>query len=59
MSKEQIEARKAALEAQRDQMLASLNATIGAINECDYWLAQLAAETLKVSAPLEMGKIED
>jgi hypothetical protein len=52
MTREQIEARKAELIAARDEALAGFNAIVGAINDCDYWLAQLAAEEAK-PAPIK------
>ena len=45
MTKEQIEARKAELMATRDQLIGQLNATEGALQDCDYWIAQLNAQT--------------
>jgi hypothetical protein len=41
MDKEQIESRKKVLEASRDQLIANLNIINGAIQDCDFWLAQL------------------
>jgi hypothetical protein len=41
MTKEQLEKRKADLIASLEQQKANLHATDGAIQECDYWLAQL------------------
>lgn len=40
MDKEKINARLAELEKARQQTLANLNAIIGAIQECNYWLAE-------------------
>jgi hypothetical protein len=51
MTKEQIEQRKAELLATREQLQANLNAVAGAIQDCDYWLAQLAAEEVKALEP--------
>jgi hypothetical protein len=58
MTKEQIEARKAQLIQIRDETLSSFNAIVGAINDCDYWLAQLEAEALKAPEP-QKGKVKD
>ena len=44
MDKAAIETRLAGLIAARDEMLAKLNAQIGAIEDCKYWLGQ-AGET--------------
>jgi hypothetical protein len=41
MTRDDVEARRAALEAQRVELIAQVNATMGAIQDCDYWLAQL------------------
>jgi len=38
---EQIEARKGALLKRMDQLRADTNATVGALQDCEYWLAQL------------------
>lgn len=40
MDRKAIAERKAALEQDRDRLLAQLNATIGHIAECDFWLAE-------------------
>jgi hypothetical protein len=37
-----IEARRRELEARRDQALADLNALAGALQDCEYWLTQVA-----------------
>ena len=42
MTKEQVEARKQALVAQKTQLVAQVHAVLGAIEDCDYWLAELA-----------------
>lgn len=44
ITKDQIEGHKVQLIAERDQALARLNAYIGAIAECEYWLKQLEEE---------------
>lgn len=41
--REAIEARLADLKAQRDQLIANINACGGAIQDCEYWLSQLDA----------------
>ena len=51
MNREQSEKRKADLIAGQEQLKANLLATAGAIDDCDYWLAQLEAEELKASEP--------
>ena len=43
-----IEERRAALEAQRVALEGQINAVLGAIQDCDYWLAQLEPEVLQV-----------
>ena len=54
MTKEQIEARKAELQAGLEQLKANMHATNGAIQECNYWLSQLALEEMKpVEVPQE------
>lgn len=44
MNKEALEKRLAELQALLEQITANGNATIGAINECKYWLKQLETE---------------
>jgi hypothetical protein len=44
MTKDSVTARKNELEQQRLQFLANLNAVAGAMQDCDYWLAQLEEE---------------
>jgi len=41
MEAKALEQRKAQLEAQLKQTLANANALQGAIQECDFWIAQL------------------
>jgi len=41
ITREQIEQRKETLCEQRDQALATVNAIIGAIQDCEYWLLLL------------------
>jgi hypothetical protein len=53
MNREQIEARKAELLQTQEQLKANLNAVAGALQDCDYWLAQMAAEELKAPEPQE------
>ncbi len=49
MTEEEIKKRKAELEAARDQIAANIKqlqanyqATVGAIQDCEFWLAELA-----------------
>ena len=44
MSREQIEKRKAELEAVLEEQKMNASATMGAIQDCDYWLTVLDAE---------------
>jgi hypothetical protein len=44
MTKEALEKRLAELQAALEQITANGNATMGAINECRYWLKQLETE---------------
>jgi hypothetical protein len=44
MTKESIEQRKIELQKQLDQLQANGNAVVGAIQECNYWLAEVAKE---------------
>lgn len=41
ITKEQIEARKAQLQASIERAQADLNAKAGALQDCNFWLAQL------------------
>lgn len=51
MTKEQIEKRIADLQKQLGHAQANGNALVGAIQDCEYWLAQLAqAETQNTNA---------
>ncbi|MDA8217611.1 MAG: hypothetical protein M0Z94_08355 [Dehalococcoidales bacterium] len=45
MNEERLRQRLAELEAQRDLLLAQLNAAGGAIAECRRWLAEMAKES--------------
>ena len=47
MTREQIEARLAQLRKELDQTYANVNAYLGAIQDCEFWLAQLDAEREK------------
>jgi hypothetical protein len=47
MTREQLEKRKAELIASMKQIEANLHATSGAIQEVDFWLAQLEVEEKK------------
>jgi hypothetical protein len=42
MTRDEIQARIAQLEAQRVELIAQVNATMGAIQDCTYWLGQVA-----------------
>jgi len=44
MTKEALEKRLAELRTALEQITANGNATMGAINECNYWLKQLETE---------------
>ena len=59
MTKEAIQRRKAELITNREQVMGQANALTGAIQDCDYWLAQLAkAETLEMAAEIEAARAE-
>jgi hypothetical protein len=47
MTREQIEARLAELRKELEQVYANVNAYLGAIQDCEYWLAQLDEEENK------------
>ena len=51
MTKEQLEERKSAAAKQRDDALAAANLAQGIIMDCDYWLAQLAANEMVQPEP--------
>ena len=53
MTREMLEARIAELRKVLDQIQANGNATIGAISECEYWLAQLDAQEKENAAEVE------
>jgi hypothetical protein len=53
MDKEKLEKRLAELQATLEQIQANGNATIGAIAECRYWLAQIEQSK---NAPKEIEK---
>jgi len=44
LTKEMIEQRLAKLKAEREQLIANLNAYNGAIQDCEYWLSVLDKE---------------
>jgi hypothetical protein len=44
MTKEQVEKRLAELEAILEEQKMNASATMGAIQDCKYWLAQMAEE---------------
>lgn len=43
MTREAIQERLAKLSAEKDQAVATVNALIGAMQDCQFWLAQLEA----------------
>ena len=47
ITKEAIQARKQKLLEQVQQLDANRNATLGALQDCEYWLAQLSTPQLK------------
>jgi lipid II:glycine glycyltransferase (peptidoglycan interpeptide bridge formation enzyme) len=55
MTHEQIEVRLAELNKELQQLTANANAVNGAIQDCEFWLAQLDAEEYKkrLEMPLE------
>jgi hypothetical protein len=53
MNREQVEKRKAELLQGLEELKANIVATNGAIQDCDYWLAQLDAEEKKIAATKE------
>jgi len=53
MDKDALENRIAELRKVLDQIQANGNATIGAISECEYWLAKLDAQERKKAAEVE------
>jgi len=58
VTKEQLEQRMAELQKILEQLQANGNATLGAISECRYWLAQLEAKKTtpeKGDAPKKAG----
>jgi hypothetical protein len=44
MLRDDVEKRKVELEASADQQRANLNATLGAIEDCKYWLTKFDEE---------------
>jgi hypothetical protein len=44
ITKDQIQTRIRALQQQAEKLQNNLNATLGAIQDCNFWLAQLAVE---------------
>jgi hypothetical protein len=49
---EQVKARMEQLERERQRLTANLNATIGAIQDCEYWLGVVEAESSEVEVLL-------
>jgi hypothetical protein len=47
ISVEKLNERKDALIKDRDQLVATLNATVGAIQECDYWISVIQSDKSK------------
>ena len=47
MDKEKIQARLAELKQQLERVTADGNAIVGAIQDCEYWLAQIEQEESK------------
>jgi hypothetical protein len=47
ITKEQIQIRIRALQQQAEKLQNDLNATLGAIQDCNFWIAQLAVEEKK------------
>lgn len=45
VTKEAIEARSLQLQRQAEKLQNDLNATLGALQDCNYWMAQLKAES--------------
>ena len=44
MNKASVEARKEDLQRQREQLVANINAVVGALQDCDYWLSVIEEE---------------
>lgn len=56
-----IEARKADLLAQQQALLDQLNAVMGAVQDCDYWLGVLAKRAERSDGPYTLpvsGKVK-
>jgi len=49
LTKEKIEQRLAKLKAEREQLLANLNAYNGAIQDCEYWLGLIDQSEAEVA----------
>jgi len=57
MTKEEIQRRKGELIDNREKVMGQANALTGAIQDCDYWLAQLERkEKLTVAAEIEAAR---
>lgn len=44
ITKEQIQARSVQLQKQAEKLQNDLNATLGALQDCNYWLSQIEAD---------------
>jgi len=53
ITREQIEARRAELDSQRAALEGQINAVLGAIADCDYWLSQLDEPPAEQAKPVE------
>lgn len=60
LTKEELQARKAELEQGRDSLVGKLNAQLGAIEECNYWLSVIDSGAGDKPAPAtSKGKHDD
>jgi hypothetical protein len=44
ITREMIDARRVQLESERDELIAKLHAYTGALQDCEYWLAQFTKD---------------
>jgi len=58
IEREQIEARLAQLRSDKTELVANVHAINGAIQDCEYWLAQLE-ETARITGPGATASIEN
>lgn len=56
ITREEIERRRAELQANKDQFIANANACDGAIQDCNYWLAQMPMQQLEGEVKAEKVK---